>query len=216
MINSEGMIMIKWALLALGSYLVGAVPTGVLVAHCWNGKDIQHEGSRNIGATNVARVVGKAAGIITLLGDITKGVVPVLAIRSMMAGTNMEVSIYMAVAGFSVFLGHLFPLYLGFKGGKGVATALGVFLVVAPLAVFPAALVFAVTVGLWRYISLGSLVGAASVPIFVALFGYNSVFVLLGGAIAVLIFLKHRPNIERLLRGEENRLSWLKKQHDQK
>jgi glycerol-3-phosphate acyltransferase PlsY len=205
------MVMIKWTLLALGSYLLGAVPTGVLVARCWSGADIQSKGSRNIGATNVARVVGKTAGIITLLGDSIKGVVPVFAVRSMIGGTDPEVAVGMAVAGLAVFLGHLYPVYLGFKGGKGVATALGVFSIATPQAILPAALVFASTVALWRYISLGSLIGAASIPIFVALFGYDPALVILAGIVAMLIFLKHKPNIQRLLRGEENRLSWLKK-----
>jgi len=203
--------MFKWTLLTVGSYLLGAVPTGVLVARFWGGADLQNTGSKNIGATNVARVVGKTAGVITLFGDIIKGVIPVLAARSLSPGMGVEAATAMSALGLAAFLGHLYPVYLGFKGGKGVATALGVFLAAIPLAVLPSALIFAAVVALWRYVSLGSLAGAASIPIFAALLGYDRLLVILAGVMAIFIFFKHWPNIQRLLKGEENRLTSLKK-----
>jgi glycerol-3-phosphate acyltransferase PlsY len=203
--------MVIWALFVVGSYLLGAVPTGVLIARFWGREDLQSRGSKNIGATNVARVVGKTAGVITLFGDCIKGVIPVLVARSLGPSMGVGTALAMAATGLAAFLGHLYPIYLGFKGGKGVATALGVFLAAAPLAVLPCAFIFLIVLGLWGYISLGSLAAAASLPFSAALFGYHPALVILAGVAAVLIFFKHWPNIQRLLKGEENRLTSLKK-----
>ena len=140
------------------SYLLGSLPVGLLLARL-KGRDPRRVGSGNIGATNVMRAAGKTLGIITLLGDALKGFLPVwLALHFGQPETVV------AAIGFAVFAGHLFPLYLGFKGGKGIATALGVFLAFSYLAVLIDMVVFAAILFKWRYVSLGSLVCSALMP----------------------------------------------------
>ena len=183
-----------------GSYLLGSLPVGLLLSRV-KGRDPRAVGSGNIGATNVMRTAGKTLGVLTLVGDILKGLLPVwLALR---AGLPEAVA---AGAGLAAFAGHLFPVYLRFKGGKGVATALGVFLALSPPAV---ALVLPVFVGvllIWGYVSLGSLVGAALMPL--ALLALNAPFlsVLTCTVMALSIFVKHRENIARLMAGKEHRV----------
>ncbi|MBW2651526.1 MAG: glycerol-3-phosphate acyltransferase [Deltaproteobacteria bacterium] len=115
-------------LLVIGGYLVGSIPTGVVLSKLFGAKDVRQEGSGNIGATNVYRVSGAKLGILTLLGDVAKGTIPVALICSL-----MDSEMWIAAVALSTFLGHLFPLFLKFRGGKGVATALGIFLVITPL-----------------------------------------------------------------------------------
>jgi len=184
----------------LAAYLIGAVPTGVVLTRLTGSADIRKAGSGNIGATNVYRVAGKKLGVLTLLGDILKGLLPVLVARS--AGLPAgEVALIAAAA----FVGHCYPVYLGFKGGKGVATALGIFLVLSPPAVLVTVLLFVGLVWKWRYISLGSISAAGLMPVLVLLFeGSASLFaasLFIGG----MVILRHRSNIERLLAGTENK-----------
>ena len=141
------------------AYFLGAVPIGLLIAKIYGHPDIRREGSGNIGATNVARVVGKKPGLITLIGDISKGAVPVL-LAMWLIGTDT----WIALTGFSSFLGHIFPIYLKFRGGKGVATATGVFFAISPLAVVFDLLIFLFVVWRFRYVSLGSLSAAFAMP----------------------------------------------------
>lgn len=186
--------------LIIASYFLGSIPTGVILAKVFAGRDIRREGSGNIGATNVARVLGKKIGVLTLVGDLLKGFIPVFAgcylISSLLLGCLM---------GLAAFLGHLFPIYLGFKGGKGVATALGVFLYLSPVVILIEVVIFAAVVGISRYVSLGSLIAAATMPILLLLMSFPQAVVLLSIAFALLIFIKHRSNIERLLGGTENK-----------
>jgi glycerol-3-phosphate acyltransferase PlsY len=186
--------------LIIASYFLGSIPTGVILAKVFAGRDIRREGSGNIGATNVARVLGKKIGVLTLVGDLLKGFIPVFAgcylISSLLLGCLM---------GLAAFLGHLFPIYLGFKGGKGVATALGVFLYLSPVVILIEVVIFAAAVGISRYVSLGSLIAAATMPILLLLMSFPQAVVLLSIAFALLIFIKHRSNIERLLGGTENK-----------
>jgi acyl phosphate:glycerol-3-phosphate acyltransferase len=190
-----------WVLL---SYLLGSLPVGLLLARV-RGRDPRTIGSGNIGATNVMRAAGKTLGIITLLGDSLKGFLPTwLAIRFGLP------DMVVAAAGFAAFLGHLFPLYLRFKGGKGIATALGIFLAFNYVAVLIDFVVFALLLLKWRYVSLGSLVGAALMP-FILLFLKTPVpapapYIALCVIMAVLTFIKHKDNIRRLLEGSENRM----------
>jgi len=185
------------------SYLLGSIPVGLIVAKKHGHPDIRKEGSGNIGATNVARVVGKKAGLITLIGDILKGALPVLGF-SLFVGTNTwQKQGIVALAGLAAFLGHLFPIYLKFKGGKGVATATGVFLILCPLAVLVDIFVFLGVAWWWRYVSLASLSAAAAMPVLIGLFSNKKVYIILAVIIAALIFYRHKENIQRLLTGTE-------------
>src|SRR5258707_7319239 len=150
-----------WLLLA--AYFLGSIPFGLLLAKLFGSADVRKTGSGNIGATNVARVAGPLAGILTLILDTAKGAAAVwLAGRV----TN-ESATWMTIAAFAVLLGHCFPVWLRFKGGKGVATALGVFLALCPLAAVSALLLFLLCVAYWRYVSLGSVAAAAAMPLLI-------------------------------------------------
>src|SRR5258708_16121090 len=153
-------VWISATLLAIpfAAYLLGSIPFGLLLAKLFGGTDVRKGGSGNIGATNVTRVAGPLAGILTLLFDTAKGTAAVwLAARV----TN-ESAAWMMIAAFAVLLGHCFPVWLKFKGGKGVATALGVFLALSPLAAVSALLLFLLCVAYWRYVSLGFVAAAAA------------------------------------------------------
>ncbi len=188
----------------LFSYLTGAIPFGLLFSRA-AGKDVRQEGSGNIGATNVNRVLGRKLGILTLLCDVAKGFLPVFAASIILpVGDSWE--LFIALSGLAAVLGHMFSVYLGFQGGKGVATALGVFLFFSPWSILVALLVFVAVVGLSGFVSAGSLTASALIPFCIwFLDGSMSTFVV-AGVIAVLIWFKHRSNISRLLKGEEK--SW--------
>jgi glycerol-3-phosphate acyltransferase PlsY len=190
-----------WLLLVIFAYLLGSVPTGLLVCRLFGFEDPRGSGSGNIGATNVGRTAGKLPGILTLAGDALKGFVPTL-----WALTAFDPPLAVALVGLAAFLGHLFPLYLGFRGGKGVATGLGIFLAVAPGALFFAALLFGLVVWSWQMVSLGSLAAAAALPLTMGFLGEPRPFVLLALAVFALTVWKHRENIERILSGTESRL----------
>lgn len=194
--------MLNIFLLLVFAYLLGAVPTGVLLARAFGGIDPRTMGSRNIGATNVYRTAGKKLGILTLLGDIAKGLVPVVIARH-----SLDSHFWIAAVALTAFLGHLYPIYLNFKGGKGVATGLGALLALSPLSALLTLLVFAAVVYIWRYISLGSLAAALAFPLFLALNPFNphKIYVPFAILIGALIFYRHRENIERLLAGRENK-----------
>ena len=187
--------------IALFGYLLGSVPTGLLLAKFFSKVDPRKTGSKNIGATNIFRTAGKGLGILTLVGDVLKGMIPI--------GIAIQLSIsdlWLAAVGLSTFLGHIFPIFLGFKGGKGVATALGVYLVISPIAVLMEFLLFAGLVWRWRYISLGSICCATTIPILIAFFRSDSqAYFILSVIIAALILYRHQENIVRLLQGTENK-----------
>ena len=145
------------------SYLLGSIPFGYLIVSAKTGGDIRQTGSGGTGATNVSRRAGKAAGILTLVFDALKGVAAVLIARLLL--THQEHALWwIGFAGLVAIIGHIFPVWLGFRGGKGVATGVGVFLVLTPLAVLVAGLLFLIIVALTRYVSLGSMIGALSIP----------------------------------------------------
>jgi len=192
--------------LILGSYLMGSIPFGLVLGRV-AGVDVRAGGSGNIGATNVARLAGRRLGTLTLLCDMLKGILPMLAAAWFLPETPGRET-WVAVCGGAAFLGHLFPLYLRFRGGKGVATALGLFLYLTPAAALIAALVFVVVVHNWGYVSLGSLSAALLLPGLVWLLSGSVENTLLALGVGVLIWLKHRDNIGRLRRGEEK--SWRK------
>lgn len=173
----------------------------MLLAKAFAGIDPRQGGSRNIGATNVMRTAGKTLGAATLIGDVLKGLIPVAIMLLLKRGSGWTAS-----AGFAAFLGHCFPIYLGFRGGKGVATALGVYLPIAPLAVLVNIFVFAGVVGVTRIVSVGSLTAAVLMPLLVAIWGYPLPYVFLSFFVDAVVIVRHRENIGRLMEGRENRL----------
>jgi len=185
----------------IAAYLTGAIPCGLIVSRLMGKADPRRSGSGNIGATNVGRTSGKLAGILTLLGDALKGGLPVF-ITFQLAPESLLVSL----VGLAAFLGHIFPVYLGFKGGKGVATGLGVMLVICPLATLLSAAVFALVAYLKRYVSLASIIAAAMLPVFMSFFPRGKDYVGMAVIVAVLIIIKHKENIKRLVAGTENRI----------
>jgi acyl phosphate:glycerol-3-phosphate acyltransferase len=195
---------LSFLLVLLGAYLLGAIPTGVILTRLAGIGDVRQAGSGNIGATNVYRVAGRGLGLLTLLGDALKGVIPLLLVIHLLQPHPWQIG---AVA-VAAFLGHCFPVYLGFKGGKGVATALGIFLVLSPLSVLVALIVFALLLWKWRYVSLGSVAAALLIPFLVLLFEASWPLFVATLAISALVILRHRANIERLLAGTENRFNF--------
>ena len=187
------------------AYLLGSIPWGLVLTHWVGADDIRSRGSGNIGATNVTRVAGKTIGAMTLALDMLKGGLPVygalLLIESRpIAGGQM----FVAAVALSAFFGHLYPVFLKFKsGGKGVATALGCFLVISPEACAGTMVVFCLIVWRFQYVSAGSLVASATLPVFTALWGNSPWLISAAFVIAVFIFIRHTANIRRLLKGTE-------------
>src|SRR5467141_1583611 len=200
------------ALLLAAAYFLGSIPFGLILAKLFAGSDIRKSGSGNIGATNVARVAGPAAGILTLALDVAKGAAAVW-----LAGRFTEQSsTAMTLAAVAALIGHCFPVWLKFKGGKGVAPALGVFLMVAPLAALGALLVFILVCLVWRYVSLGSVAAAAAMPLLMYFLWAPHhapppaiTFGALG--VAMLIVYKHDANLQRLVQGTEPKFSFRRK-----
>ena len=186
-------------LLIFVAYVIGSVPTGYLLGKL-RGVDVRTIGSGNVGATNVARAVGKSQGIITLIADAAKGYLPVF-----MALQLGQDSLTVALTAMAAFLGHLFPLFLNFQGGKGVATGFGALLALAPVATLVLVVVFVLTVVATRIVSLGSLATAVAAPLSLWLFHQPPVIVVLGCFLGAMVIIRHRANIQRLLAGTEPR-----------
>jgi glycerol-3-phosphate acyltransferase PlsY len=187
------------ALLVICSYLLGSVPSGFIVGKL-SGLDVRKAGSGNIGATNVARLLGKKGGVLTLIADTAKGIIPVFAVQQM--GLSDRIA---ALVGIAAFLGHLYPIFLKFKGGKGVATALGVLLGLAPLATIILLGVFAAVAFTTRIVSLSSIITAVAAPLVLWLFYYSSPYIVMTAFMAIMIVFRHYGNIQRLLKGTEPR-----------
>jgi glycerol-3-phosphate acyltransferase PlsY len=196
--------------IAAAAYLLGSIPVGFLLVRVFRRQDIRTVGSGNIGATNVMRTEGKGLGLATFALDVVKGAAAVLLgaavagpVLPMVPQRDVE-----ALAALFAVLGHMFPVWLRFRGGKGVATGFGVFLVAAPWAALGAITLFAIVIALTRYVSLGSIIGAASFPV-LAYFTVSgprpAFFVAVQAIVALLIIVKHHPNIRRLLAGNEHR-----------
>ncbi len=183
------------------AYAIGSLPTGVIVGRAL-GVDVRTAGSRNIGATNVARLRGRWAGLLTLLCDVGKGVAAVAMARWL--GAHDAIVHAAAVA---ALLGHVFSVFLRFDGGKGVATGFGVCLALAPAATILPVIVFALTFAATRIVSLASLAGAATIPFAMALAGGGRLGVTVAVIVAIVIALRHRDNLERLKHGTEPRFS---------
>ena len=199
-------------LMPLFAYLLGSIPVGWIVARLFFKTDIRSKGSGNIGATNALRQFGTAVGLIVLLLDMSKGIIAVLLAKSIYGSGAMMV----VICGLLAILGHVFPIWLKFKGGKGVATAAGVFIALTPISLLIALLVFIVVVVITRYVSLGSIVAALSL-LAVNLMSFfrqpnkDYALLILVVLIVAMIIYKHKENIARLIRGNENKISFTRK-----
>ncbi len=190
-------------LLALAlSYVAGSLPSGLWMGLWLRGVDIRKEGSKNIGATNTMRVLGKPLGATALFFDIVKGLVPVVFFARL---SPEDIHLPMA-CGVAAVLGHTFSLFLRFKGGKGVATSAGVFLGLATWPALIAIGLFAVVVAITRMVSAGSILGALSLAITVWLFPLPLLVQVMGVLLAALVVVKHRSNLKRILQGDENKI----------
>ena len=185
--------------LCLLAYLCGSIPCGVLLAKTQN-MDIREQGSGNIGATNVARTLGKKAGLITLAGDVLKGSLVVF-----IASYWFENTMVIALAGLAVFLGHLYSIFLKLKGGKGVATGLGVFSFLMPLPTLCSAAVFALSLKVSDYVSLSSILAIISLPLLGIFFKMPLPYIYLSVIVALFTLQKHHDNIARLIQGTESK-----------
>jgi glycerol-3-phosphate acyltransferase PlsY len=196
----------------VAAYLLGSIPFGLLFAKLFGGGDVRKSGSGNIGATNVARVAGPIPAILTLLFDVVKGAAPVwLAAR-----LSNESATWMTIAALAALLGHCFPIWLNFRGGKGVATAAGAFLVLCPAALLGSVILFLLVVFFWRYVSLASISAAAAMPLLIYFLWaphHAPPMIVTFGALAAagIIVYKHDANIQRLAQGEEPKFSFGKK-----
>ncbi len=191
----------------IGSYVIGSIPTGFWLGKAWKGIDVRQHGSGNLGATNVFRVLGKGPGAMTLAIDILKGLLVVLAAKTLFP-QELNTAI---TAGICAILGHTTSIFVCFRGGKGVATSAGVFLALLPLPSAAALLTFAIVFGITHYVSLGSLSAAVVLP--ASSFALSEPRALSCTAMAISLFVAwtHRTNIQRLLNGTENRIEWKKK-----
>lgn len=204
-----------YIVMAVIAYAIGSVNFSVILSKKMAGFDVRERGSGNAGTTNMLRSVGKGPAALTLILDILKGVVAILIAKFIVGNIASEANtaILVQVAGFFAVVGHTFPVFFGFKGGKGVATSLGVLLVMNPL-IGGICLVFALVVmALTRMVSLGSIMAAILFPVLTIFIadsyiadGYN--YIIFGIAMAALVIFNHRSNIKRLYKGEENRLSF--------
>ncbi|NIO16353.1 MAG: glycerol-3-phosphate 1-O-acyltransferase PlsY [Deltaproteobacteria bacterium] len=195
--------LVHWGAYVLGSYLLGAIPFGLIVAYIFGGGvDPREVGSGNIGATNVARAAGKIGGALTLILDAAKGFVPLYLARRAFPENYYAIVSLCAVA---AFLGHVFPVYLRFKGGKGVAIAGGIIIFLSPIAALLLFTIFLFALFFTGYVSVGSLLCALSFPVLMAFLGPTPLYIAIALFMAVMIFFTHRENIRRLVEGRENK-----------
>lgn len=194
-------------LLLVASYLIGALPFGLLIGKL-AGIDVRKEGSGNIGATNVNRILGKRLGAATLCCDVLKSYLP-MSVANTFLHDQANTTFWVATCGLAAVIGHIFPVYLKFKGGKGVASALGMFLFLSPLAVGLVLLCFVAAVGFSGFVSVGSLVAASAIPLMLWLCDEPMTKIIISLPVVALIWWKHRENLVRLRRGEEK--SWRQK-----
>jgi glycerol-3-phosphate acyltransferase PlsY len=189
------------------AYLIGSFPTSFLLARAMKGVDIRQVGSKNAGATNVLRTAGKLPALITLLVDILKGVLAVTLVAKFFYSLGIDIvfEFYQGLIGLTVVCGHIWSVFLRFKGGKGVATTLGVALGVTPWALVPTIAIWIIVFWLSSYVSLASIIALMLFPLIVCLRDYNFYTVLFSVAICSLSIYKHRDNMKRLLKGEENK-----------
>lgn len=189
------------ALGLVGVYLIGSIPVGFLISRAAGGVDIRGKGSGTIGATNVLRTLGPVPALLTLVGDVLKGYVAVRA-----AEVLGPEPMWGAAGAVVAIVGNCWPVFLGFKGGKGVATGLGAFLALTPRAILPAMIAWVVLAAAFRYVSLASIVGCVSLTLGVWLFGYPAIYGAAAACATALIVWRHHENVKRLLSGTERKL----------
>lgn len=207
-------------LLILIAYVLGSIPNALWVGKTFKNIDVREHGSKNTGSTNAARVLGPKLGVFTLILDILKGALPtylgiVLGANLLTRAAGID-KLDIIVIGMAAILGHTFSLFLKFKGGKAVATTLGVFLVLVPYAILILLVVFFVIFGLTKYVSLASIVSAVALPITVYLTTRHIPLTILGIIIGLLVIIRHKENIKRLINGTESKLSFSKDKKDKK
>jgi glycerol-3-phosphate acyltransferase PlsY len=188
------------------AYLLGSIPTGLLVARLMGGPDPRQAGSGNLGAANLFRLMGRNAGVFTVLGDTLKGAVPVFLALYWLAPLGAWHDSAVAAVGLAAVLGHVFPIYLKFQGGKAVATTFGVIAVLCPLAAVNLIIVYGLTLYQVRIFSMGAVICAWLLPLAVGLFCDSKAYLFLAGVLSGLVLVRHRDNLIRLARGEEPRL----------
>ena len=200
--------MITVILMAI-AYILGSIPNAVWIGKVFKGIDVREHRSKNAGSTNAARVLGAKLGIFTLVLDISKGAFPVLLTLLLKAQSLENIlgisGIDAVLVGICAIVGHSFSVFMKFKGGKAVATTVGVFIVIVPKALLLAAVVFFTVFALTKYVSLSSITGAASLPILVYLLYSDIPYTVFAGVVAFLIIIRHRSNISRLIKGEESK-----------
>lgn len=193
----------------LVAYLLGSIPTAVWYGRVFHGVDIRNHGSGNAGATNSLRVLGKKAGVIVLLIDLLKGYLAVSLASVIIQHSDFQpVGYIVPLLGLAVVIGHIFPVFAQFKGGKGVATSLGVILAIHPFATLICVILFLLIVFATKYVSLGSMLGALAFPVQLVsgIWGLQpTTIVIFGFVLAVLLIITHRENVKRLLAGNENK-----------
>lgn len=195
------------------SYLLGSVPTSYIMGRLWKGIDLRKHGSGNVGAANTFRVLGPIPGVTVLFVDVLKGLIAVFFISRLAMGSSLSSEWVKVFCGIAAICGHNWTIFLKFKGGRGVATSIGVFFALAWQAIGISLLLGIVIVALTRYISLGSMVGAIALPFLVVLLPFKRPLPYLWFAllVALLVIIKHIPNIKRLIKGKENRFSFRRK-----
>ena len=195
-------------ILAVTAYFLGSIPNALWIGKVFKGIDIREHGSKNTGSTNAARVLGTKLGILTLILDIGKGALPTAL--AILTNANLIEQITGIIGSDAIFIG-IFSIFMKFRGGKAVATTVGVFTVLVPIAILFAAIVFFTVFGISKYVSLSSIIAAASLPILIFVLYKNIPLTIFGIIIAALIILKHKSNIERLKNGTETKFTMKKK-----
>jgi len=198
----------KLFMLCIISYIIGAIPFSFVIGKLVKGIDIREHGSGNVGATNLLRIAGKVPGVTALVLDALKGVVCVSLIANIFYTPDLLISLPMmrVLLGLCVVFGHIWTIFLRFKGGKGVATTIGVFLGVAPFVTILSLLIWSLTFYLTRFVSLSSIAFSVSLPIFVIMLKKPNEYFFLAGVLCIFIIVKHIPNIKRLIEGKEPKI----------
>ena len=189
------------ALAIIVAYAIGSIPFALILARRWGTRDLRRIGSGNLGAANVWRVTGATAGVLVALLDIAKGAAGVIVAEQLNGGAGAP-----AAAGVAAVVGHIYPVWLGFRGGKGVATSCGVFAVLTPLAILPALAIFFVSVWITKYVSVGSVLASLALPPVAYATGSPATAIAAAAGVAVLIIFRHRSNLKRVRAGTEPRV----------
>ena len=197
--------MLVYLIIIITAYLLGNISTSYIVAKRLAGVDIRTQGSGNAGSTNVLRILGKKAGALTFIGDVLKGLIAVLIARFIAYGANLDDTTCAYIAVVAVVLGHNYPVFLGFKGGKGVATSLGSMLGMNPLVALLCLGFFIIIVAITKYVSLGSILGIGLSPV-IMMINHNTKGVLVTLFLTISVVITHKENIKRLLNGTERKL----------